>query len=413
MRNRRIFKLFLLLTVCSLLIAGGYLWGFRHLPPPIQAATLDQAISLGSEYLVTACNADGKFVYRININPMVHPEPKYNMLRHAGTLYALSQYEQRKPNKTTRDTVKRAAGLLHRAIRPLPDSPNMLAVWSFPEMTGSKNGVQLKLGGTGLGLVALLSVESILPGTTSLDDLRQLGRFLVFMQKEDGSFYSKYFPEGGRNEEWTSLYYPGEAALGLLLLYEHDPDPLWLRTAVRTIAYLARKRAQQSFVEADHWIVLATAKLFSFQRERTQSLPRGLFLRHAAQICESILAQRVQLEPGTAHYGCFSDDGLTCPTATRLEGLLAALTFLPSDYDDLRERITTAVHQGIGFLLRAQLRAGPYPGGITRAIQPLPLSHPKFSSSFNRRATEIRIDYVQHAISAMLQYRQMFLSNYE
>ncbi len=410
MRNRHIFKVFLLLTVCSLLTFGGYLWGFRHVPPPIQAATLDRAISLGSEYLITACNADGKFVYRININPTVHPEPKYNMLRHAGTMYALAQYARTRPEQAIRDTLKRAAGFLRRAIRPLPESSDMLAIWSLPEITGSKNGLQLKLGGTGLGLVALLSVEQILPGTTSREDLRKLGRFLVFMQKEDGSFYSKYFPErGGRNDDWISLYYPGEAALGLLLLYEYDPDPLWLRTALRTITYLARKRSQQSFVEADHWILLATAKLFSFQHERTQSPAQDLFLRHAVQICESILAQRVQLEPGTAQYGCFSDDGLTCPTATRLEGLLAALTFLPSDEAGLRERITTAVHRGVGFLLRSQIRAGPYTGGITRAIQPLPISHPRFSSSFNRRAMEIRIDYVQHALSAILQYRQMFL----
>ncbi len=408
--KRHFFKILLLLAVCSLLIFGGYLWRFRQDSPPIQAERLELAISLGRQYLIKACDADGKFVYRVNLNPTVHPKPKYNMLRHAGTMYALAQYETHRPEQTTRDSLKRAAGFLRRTIRPLPDSPDLLAVWSLPEITGSKNGIQLKLGGTGLGLVALLSVEHILPGTTPLEDLRRLGRFLVFMQKEDGSFYAKYFPEkGARNDAWISLYYPGEAALGLLLLYEHDPDPLWLRTALQAITYLAQKRSHQPLVEADHWILLATAKLFSFQHKLDQVFPQDLFLRHAVQICESILAQRVQLEPGSAQYGCFSDDGLTSPTATRLEGLLTALTFLPSQSADLRERITTAVHLGVGFLLSSQIKAGPYPGGITRAIRRLPISHPKFSSSFNRRATEIRIDYVQHAISALLHYQQMFL----
>ena len=97
----------------------------------------------------------------------------------------------------------------------------MLAVWSEPEVNRSGKPLQAKLGGTGLGLVALLSLENIQPGFTPLADLQALGRFTVYMQKEDGSFYSKYIPSaGGRWDEWQSLFYPGEAALGLLMLYQ-------------------------------------------------------------------------------------------------------------------------------------------------------------------------------------------------
>ena len=57
------------------------------------------------------------------------------------------------------------------------------------------------------------------------------------MQKEDGTFYSKYIPaEGGRSVRWTSLYYPGEAALGLLMLYEKDPSAAWIQAAANAIA---------------------------------------------------------------------------------------------------------------------------------------------------------------------------------
>ena len=52
--------------------------------------------------------------------------------------------------------------------------------------------------------------------------------------------------------------------------------------------------------------------------------------------------------------------------------------------------------------------SGKYAGGIPRAIHPLPENHPRFDRSFNERATEVRIDYVQHALSAMLNYREHF-----
>ncbi len=82
------------------------------------------------------------------------------------------------------------------------------------------------------------------------------------MQKNDGSFYSKYIPEkGGRDDSWTSLYYPGEAALGLLMLYEKDPSPEWLQGAADAMSYLSRIRYNKIIVEADHWALIATAKL--------------------------------------------------------------------------------------------------------------------------------------------------------
>jgi hypothetical protein len=132
-------------------------------------------------------------------------------------------------------------------------------------------------------------------------------------------------------------------------------------------------------------------------------------LRHAGQICESILANRSALPLGYRLSGCFTDDGRTCPTATRLEGLLAALTFLPAKQTELRDRINLAVRSGIRFLTASQIQSGPYTGGIPRAVQYLAENHPRFSTAFNQRATEIRIDYVQHALSAMLQYKLQFL----
>jgi hypothetical protein len=229
------------------------------------------------------------------------------------------------------------------------------------------------------------------------------------MQKNDGSFYSKYIPEkGGRDDSWTSLYYPGEAALGLLMLYEKDPSLTWLQAAANGIAYLVRNRKGKKRVEADHWALLATAKLLPLYDRCRQPLPKQAIERHAVQICESILKSKPDNYYNSLVHGGFTEDGRTTPTAIRLEGMLAALRFLPADYINLRKQMVVAIDEGIQFLLRSQIRSGEHAGGIPRAIHTLPEDHPQFKKSFNRRATEVRIDYVQHTLSALLQYERIF-----
>ena len=68
----------------------------------------------------------------------------------------------------------------------------MLAVWSRPDVIHSNAAMQAKLGGTGLGLVALLSADKMGVETAPLETLQALGNFLVYMQNPDGSFVSKY-----------------------------------------------------------------------------------------------------------------------------------------------------------------------------------------------------------------------------
>jgi len=323
----------------------------------------------------------------------------------------MAMYLDQYPDKRVQAAMIRAGRFLkNTAMGPVPDRPDLLAVWSEPQLTLSSQARQAKLGATGLGLIALISIEKKAPGETSVAHLRKLGRFLCYMQKTNGSFYSKYIPaEGGRWEKWSSLYYPGEAALGLLMLYELDPSPLWLKAAVNALTYLARKRAYKTEVEADHWALLATARLWSIADSNAQLMQRETILNHAIQISNSILKQAERSTANSSTQGCFTGDGRTTPTATRMEGLLAVLSFLPPEHSKLRDRITESANRGMHFLMRTQILEGKYSGAIPRAVHSLPENHPAFSPSFNRRVTEVRIDYVQHTLSAMIQYQRTFL----
>lgn len=368
------------------------------------AGSLDTAIARSADYLRRQLRDNGQFIYRINMDPTVEVTAKYNLLRHAGTMYSLFLAHEFSPQPEIVDTLAQAERfLMTESYGEVAEAEDAAALWSRPEWGGFPGPERAKLGGTGLGLVALLSLEQARPGSTDLEALRKLGRFLIFMQRGDGSFSSKYVLSRGqwRRDAWVSLYYPGEAALGLALLYERDPDSTWLDASYHAMRYLARERAGASEVPADHWALLATARLLPLVKpgERT------ILIDHAVQVCESIL--RFQVDGSDPlRRGAFTADGRTTPTATRLEALLAALSFLPPEKTDLRRRIEAAVHEGIAFLLRAQVKTGPYVGAMPRAIASLGSAEMSALRSFNRRATEVRIDYVQHALSAMIQYRQ-------
>ena len=71
----------------------------------------------------------------------------------------------------------------------------------------------------------------------------------------------------------------------------------------------------------------------------------------------------------------------------------------------------SSVHEAMSFLVQSQVRQGEFAGAIPRALRQWPSDDPRNTRSFNRRATEVRIDYVQHAMSAMIQYLQTFYSD--
>jgi hypothetical protein len=238
----------------------------------------------------------------------------------------------------------------------------------------------------------------------SLGEVQGLGRFVISLQKSDGSFYSKYTQETGVVSDWQSLYYPGEAALGLISLYEIDRSRKWLVAAGKGLSYLAKRRAGAPEVPPDHWALIATAKLLSYCGKVDCAISRQELVRHAVQVSEALLRQQITSTYEPEIDGSFDPTGRTAPTATRMEGLLAALEFLPNDQSELRHRIETASQRGVAFLLRAQIKSGRYAGGIPGAIVRADVG----AAQANSQGSKIRIDYVQHAMCALLRYQKMF-----
>ncbi len=399
------------LITLTLILFAATIAGCSGIPAQPKAPTameLDQAATRAKGYLVRALNEDGSFVYRRNLDPTITVKPSYNLLRHAGAIYALAMYEDAFGDGTTVSTIVEASKFLQNTLGEVPDQKNMLAIWSDPKLIYSDREPIAKLGGTGLGLIALLMAESHSPGLTSSDTLVKMGNFLLFMQRPDGGFVSRFRQSTGKDFSWQSQYYPGEAALGLVMLYEYTQEVRYLQAAANALAYLAQIRFGQPVVAADHWALLATHRVLKHQDALGNKPSMDLLIGHSAQITDSILVRRYSYPPDTVFHGALGGQARTTPTATRLEGLLAAYEFLPQQYGDLLQIVEEVAADSVGFLVRSQQTQGEFVGAIPRAIKPLGGEGEQIQK-FNQRVGEVRIDYVQHALSAMLQYRDILL----
>jgi hypothetical protein len=401
-----------------------------------QGWTLDRAIDEAADYLSRADAADGRFEYRLFTDGRHGNPQRYNIVRHAGAIYALADYTTQAKNPDLRTkagaTATRATTyLLSRYVHPPRAFPDQQAVWSDPKEEGGGPHPYVKLGAVGLSLIGLMNElrAADAPGAIALseearaDQLAKgqgMGRFIQNTMKPAGDFKGKYDDDRGYVGDSESLYYPGEAILGLTMLFERDHDVRWLETGVRAINYLVQSRKRgKSRLPNDHWLMIAIDRMLPYYGQlREPPLPAEEVLQHSVDIGRTMIEDMENTharEPDDPDLeGSFDPGGRTTPNATRLEGLLALEHALEGQakYADFVPPLRATISKGIAFLRRSQVKDGVARGGQPAAILAVPEGpdgggddeeHPPGGGA----EREVRIDYVQHAMSAMMRYRAM------
>ena len=370
-------------------------------PLPASAATVpnfipDKEILLSIEYLKNNTLESGRFVYNSNINPDIkYDNTKYNALRHAGTLYSMYLCERYLKNYTLQEKRYLASKyFIENYIKPI--KPNIYAVVSKPEEEKLTSPVA-KLGGSGLALIGLSNLYP--EGKIELEKLRGLGEFILFMQKSDGSFYSKYdIKNKEKDKEFVSLYYPGEAALGLLYLNEVDPQKKWVESAKKTLLYLAKLRQENpKGIQFDHWAMLATRKLFETSDNGLTDEEKQMLKAHAIQMANLVLYNQI-VEENNTYRGGFIENFRLCSIGTIMEGLVAIYYIV--DDEILKQQVLFALKLGTEFLSRYQVKGGESKGGIPTSAYWTLIYAPKASQV-------IRIDNVQHVLSAWITFKEI------
>lgn len=360
-------------------------------------------IVAGLGYVKTHTLPSGQFVYAVNLNPAVPVAPGYNMLRHAGAIYAIKLANAVVPDPEAIEVMQRSTKFMRDCCFAEVDGRGT-GLWEPPALTHSKAPQTFKLGGVGLAIVALASTESLAPGTTSAGEMQGFARFGREFMRWNGEFGPRWVPsKGGLQTSGDVLYYPGEMVLGWMALYEQHPSPELMQWSVEALTALARERAAAGKAPADHWSLLATADLLRLAARDKVEVPRDLLTQHAVLICHAILEDAYAPAALPIMDGALVGKGDAVTTSARLEGLLASLTFLPADHP-IVPHIKSAAHRAVAFLLRAQVKSGPHAGGMPLAITTLPASFGGDQKKFNDDATRIQIDHFQHSVSALSRY---------
>ncbi|GHV18434.1 hypothetical protein AGMMS49959_00170 [Planctomycetales bacterium] len=382
-------------------------------PSPALTAAIADAV----DYLTRNQLPNGEFIYRRHLDARQYPY-KNNLLRHSGTVYALGMardfYARRGEVAAAQKiaaAIRHANGYLRKFIAPVAGEKEILAVWTprelLDELAPRGSPVVAQLGGSALGILALLAetgASDAAPDTApeNLATAQSLGRYLLSQQRADGSFIAKITAGSHREDSFVSLYYPGQALLALVELYRRDGDRRWLNAAIRGGKYLSLSRELSGDYPPDHWLLIAGERLLPVLPP-VALWTRAEFFRQTRKICEVILRAQLVDYALAGEYGAMRIGGQTAPTATMAEGLLAAINYLPPADAALRARLQLAAARAVRFLLRAQIKTGAERGGVPHSSTADLLR----AAPERRRAGEIRIDYVQHALSAFVRFAEM------
>ncbi|MFY0691016.1 MAG: hypothetical protein JXR14_03745 [Paracoccaceae bacterium] len=345
-----------------------------------------------AQYLQKYQRKSGKFTYRVR--PDAKPvKPDYNVLRHAGTVYALCQ-ARGMVGAELDDAIDRGLEYLWRwYLVPIPGPKMQYAIAAA--RPGKRNDDVTKIGSMGLVLIAASSMHR--PMTEfERDACAGMVRYVQNLIRPDGSMISKLNFRTGEVSDFVSLYYPGEVSLGLLLYGVRFGDKAATATAIRIIEYLAKTRRKDVRVPPDHWALLATSKAFELARAGEIKLSKAATDRlyvHATQVIAELLRAA---EAGQTEIGSLVSDGHCCAIGTRLEGMTAMQPWLKERGYEHLEQLDFFIEMGIAYVIEAQYRKGKLKGGVPW-VSP---NHPRYDPL--DQSPEVRIDTVQHNISAVL-----------
>lgn len=333
---------------------------------PVMNDSLKIAIE-GAECLARLVDRRGKFLYRFDADK---PEPSkgYNILRHCGTIWAMTQIANREgPLASVKQAALRAVEwLIERHIRPYGATGTQCVV----------AGDNVKLGGNGLAILALLEAAAATENEGYIDLARNLAAYILLQRQRSGNFVHKRRFSTDEILPFHSDYYTGEALFGLLRLTAVTGEQQWVEAAESSEHQLAAQG--YGIPEQSHWMLYALEQLHAMR-------PQAAYRAHAQAIATSILEK-----PD------YREFYRSTPIACRTEGLLAFVRLcdgLSGDaadkpiFDPLAIRCRAIIHENLELQLGYRRSDGSFVHG--------------------RGNNEVRIDYIQHNISSFWGYARL------
>ena len=142
----------------------------------------------GGAYLTRSIGTNGRFAYSYEAK-RDKVSAKYNMVRHAGTVFSMLDLYQTTKDKNLLRGAERAIGYLLESIEAYGEPQDQLSVVA--------SGGKIKLGGVALAVVALAKHVEVTGDTRHLTLSKRLGRYIQHSQLETGRFlHQRSYPSG-------------------------------------------------------------------------------------------------------------------------------------------------------------------------------------------------------------------------
>jgi hypothetical protein len=361
--------------------------------PSLTPQQLRRSLDASGRYMIDAVGADGSFAYSYDAGADTLADD-YNVLRHAGTIWAMVElYDQTREQPLLAAAARACDNLVSRTKPALVYGEKPGEAPTPGEGLVVVENDEVKLGGNALAAFALARYITLSGEDRHLPVVQGLCRSLLAVQSTSGRFVVQQIQYStGKRYSMDSIYYPGQAILALLALHKIDHDPDWLDAARRAADYLIT--VQRAFsvekLEHDHWLIYALGALH-------EQVPDPRYVTHTLWLAaEFARTQHDRTGVPRSDLAGSWNDGRSAPAATRVEGLLAAVRLLESVHrDDDARLLLASAERGVQFGLQTQIapEQAMYMPDPRRALG-------GFRGDLT--GTEVRIDYVQHNVSAML-----------
>jgi hypothetical protein len=338
-------------------------------PAPVTPSQSREIVAASLAHLTRITLPVGRFVYAHDVDDISAATDGYNLLRHCGTLWFMARAaQQANPAPDLIDAIQRATGFIGRKLQPTPwaqpDQPSLALVGKD----------MVKLGGLGLGLLALTEVRTLpaMQGFTSatlplgLDEtIARMRRYALDEIDGDDFRHKRSFPDGAV-QTFRSDYYTGEAIFGLLVTGEPDAELSRVTTSILRRGY--------GFIQQSHWMAYAAAEAV----ER-QVVPEALGSAYLTGLMEAMVGDTLYRYRRQSTPVACRTEAMTriLMLARRVPGILSP---------DLLQRIKASAAENL------QLQLDWYKDG-------------QFWKGDDER--KVQIDYIQHNATAFLHWAML------
>ncbi|MGO8998704.1 MAG: hypothetical protein ACLQVI_35730 [Polyangiaceae bacterium] len=355
-------------------------------PDEITPQLLRDAATAAAGFLARGVTVEGRFRYIVDA-PTNRTLPGYDWPRHAGATYFLAQASEIDPSPSLRDAALRSAHFLRDTTL---ECAGMRCV-------GSDQIIDI--GSSALALIAMSEIARTGLDASYRVPVAELAKFLRAQQRPDGEFMHFFDRRTNQRIDKQVLYYSGEATLALARAYELNQDPADLDAARRGLAHLVGPAwsffGNRYYFGEEHWTCLAMADLWDSAPD-----PKAL------DFCERWREYDAHMMygPGETSWdadGAFGVGPLVTPRLTpvgsRTEAGAATLeAMIKANVDpSKRAALASQLRRSLALILRQQFRPGPLHlfADPSQVMGAMPGSQVDW---------QLRIDYAQHAGSAMI-----------